>query len=116
MRYGMNSLLGLLAAPTAAKVADMAGRTAKVAATPFELLLKAAVGDAASTVDSGDANQGAEESEDLEQQVARQLQELLSSLGVGAGERVTLRIDDATGEIKVDDNHPAAAAIEEALR
>jgi hypothetical protein len=112
----MNSLIGLLATPTAATVADLAGRTAKVAASPFDLLLKAAVGATDSIAPSGSAIQTPEKSEGLEEEVARQLQELLESLGVPTGDCVTLRIDDASSGVSVDDDHPSAAAIDDALR
>jgi hypothetical protein len=110
----MNPLYGLLAAPAASTAIDFAGRTAKAVATPFELLLQAATQSTAPTA-ADDSGEQAEDASTLHDQVAQQLQELLESLGVAPGDQVTLRVDNATGEISADD-HPLSDAIEAALR
>ncbi len=111
----MNSLFGLLAAPAAASAIDLAGRTADAAATPFELLMQMAAKAAEPTASVDDFTDDTEP-ESLQQQVARQLQELLQALGLPSGDRVTLEVDNATGDVFVDDDHPLAGEIEAALR
>ena len=111
----MNSLYGLLAAPTAATALDLAGRSAKAAATPFELLMQMAVEAAAPNSSVEESAQGGDEAQSLQEQIARQLQEMLASLGVEAGDRVTIKVDSATGDLSVSDVHPLASEIEAAL-
>jgi len=112
----MNTLFGLLAAPTAATAVNAVGQTAKAAAAPFEMLLKAAMSVNESGATSDESQEADDDAGSLQDQVARQLQQLLQSLGVAAGERVSINVDTASGDITVDDAHPLAAAIEEALR
>jgi hypothetical protein len=111
----MNPLYGLLAAPAASTAIDFAGRTAKAAATPFELLLQAATKATEPTAASNDGDEPADESASLHNQVAQQLQQLLESLGVASRDRVTLRIDSDTGKITADD-HALAGEIEAAVQ
>jgi hypothetical protein len=107
----MNAIYGMLAAPSAV---NMAGRAAKAAATPFELLLQAASQATESTVAENEPVAEADDASTLQNRVARQLQQLLESLGLAAGDRVTLRIDQGSGEIQVDD-HPLANDVEAAI-
>lgn len=111
----MNSLFGLLAAPAAASAIDLAGRTADAAATPFELLMQMAAKAAEPTAPANDFTDKTE-GQSLQEQVARQLQELLQALGMQSGDRVTIEVDNATGDLLVDDEHPLAGEIEAALR
>jgi hypothetical protein len=109
----MNALFGLLAAPAAASVADVAGRTVKLAATPFELLLNAAVGGVDASAAESRPVDGADGAGDLQDHVARRLQELLESVGAGPGDELTIRVDNAGFRV---DGSPDAARVEEALR
>jgi hypothetical protein len=101
------SLLGPLSGPLAGSAGAVAGTIASAATRPFASFLGAAENDAA-----GDSPT----TPDLESDVAGKLQKLLKSVGVPAGERVTLYIDKKTGAINVDDDQPLAADIEAALR
>jgi hypothetical protein len=112
----MNSLYGLLAAPTAASALEAAGKTAQAAATPFDMLLKLAMS-AGEAESAGDASQqAADEATALEERVGRQLLGLLESLGVADGERLSFRVHSATGQVDVIDDHPAAPAVAASLR
>ena len=108
----MNPLVGLLAAPAAASVAEAAGKTAKLAAMPFELLLNAAVGAADANGAETNPVDGADGSGNLHDQVARQLQQALESLGARAGDELSIRIEDEGFSV----NGPDAARVEEGLR
>jgi hypothetical protein len=111
----MNGIYGLFAAPTAATAVQAIGGLAEAATTPFDMLLKAAMtSNKASAVNEG--TKALDGDEGLQEQVAGQLQQLLESLGVSAGEQVNLRVDRATGEVSVRDDHPLAGAIEESIR
>jgi hypothetical protein len=112
----MNSLFGLLAAPSVATTAfDVAGQTADAASAPFELLMEMAMKDADATAGVEALGQEEDEAKSLEQQVAEQLQALLESLGVKSDDRVTIEVDNAAGELSVLDEHPLAGEIEAAL-
>ena len=110
----MNALFGLLAAPAATSALDLAGRTADAASAPFELLMQMAMKSAEPTAAVEELAEESE-TESLQQQVARQLQELLQSLGIAPGDRVTIEVDNATGDLEVGDDHPLAGPIEAAL-
>jgi hypothetical protein len=112
----MNSLFGLFAAPTVATGAlDLAGQAADAASAPFELLMEMAMQDADASAGVEALGQEDEEAQSLDQQVAEQLQALLESLGVQSDDRVTIEVDNATGELSVLDDHPLAGEIEAAL-
>jgi hypothetical protein len=102
------SLFGPLAKPLAASLGAAAGEAASAATRPFASFLGAAQCDAPA--------RDSEATPSLEDKVAGKLQKLLKSVGVSAGERVTLHVDKKTGAIKVDDDQPLAADIEAALR
>jgi hypothetical protein len=108
----MNALFGLLAGPAAASVADAARSTAKLAATPFEVLLNAAVGGAEASAAESDPV-SADGSGDLQDRVARQLQQALESLGAVAGDELTIRVDNEGFNVN---GSPDAAGVEDALR
>jgi hypothetical protein len=113
----MNSLFGLFAAPTVATGAlDLAGQAADAASAPFELLMEMAIkdADASSSVDA--INEEDEEAKSLDQQVAEQLQALLESLGVKSDERVTIEVENPSGDLSVSKDHPLAGEIEASLR
>ncbi len=111
----MNPLFGLLASPLTSGIGAAAGQAAVSVAAPFEAFLKAAH----TTGSSAKPCAGSDESEDssaaLQERVAGRLRKLLSGLGVGDSQRVTLHIDKQSGEIKVGDDQPLAAEIESAL-
>ncbi|MBA3481048.1 MAG: hypothetical protein H0T51_04440, partial [Pirellulales bacterium] len=112
----MNSLFGLLAAPSAATTAlDAVGQTADAASAPFELLMEMAMQNVDASAGVEALGQEDEEAESLEQQLAEQLQALLESLGVQSDDRVTIEVDNATGDLSVAGDHPLAAEIEAAL-
>jgi len=111
----MNGLYGLFAAPTAATAIEAVSGAINAAATPFDALLKAAMSANESSAAGNEAQQDGDDNEPLQDHVARQLQELLGSLGIEAGERVRLQVDSASGDVSVADEHPFAAAIEESL-
>ena len=94
-------------------MADVAGRTAKLAATPFELLLNAAVGGAQASAAASDAVHGADGSANLQVRVARQLQQALESLGAVAGDELTIRVDNEGLSVN---GSAESARVEEALR
>jgi hypothetical protein len=106
----MNSLYGLAAVPTAM---EFLGGAAKVAATPFELMLQAANQATEQAAGSNGSEDGTAEAATLEEQVAQQLQQLLESLGVQAGDQVTLSVSES-GDILAD-HHPLANEIEAAV-
>lgn len=110
----MSSLLGLLAAPAAFGAVNAVQQTAKVAASPFDALLRSAMGPDHAPSATAAAACG-DEADSLEQQIAQRLQELLTSIEVQPGERMTLEVDDWTGDISVLGNAPNAAAIEEVI-
>jgi hypothetical protein len=109
----MNALFGLLAAPAAASVAEAAGRTAKLAATPFELLLNAAVGGVDASAAEIKPIDDADVPADLQDRLARELQQVLESLGAAAGDELTIRVEN---EGFIVNGSPDAARVEEALR
>jgi hypothetical protein len=102
------SLLGPLATPLAASVGAVAGEAASAVTTPFASFLGAAQNDAA--ID------GSDETSSLEEDVTARLQKIFTSVGVPAGERVTLHIDKQTGAIHINGDQPLAADLEAALR
>jgi len=112
----MNGLYGLFAAPTAATAFEAVSGAVAAAATPFDALLKAAMSANESSAAGNEAQGDGDDNEPLQDRVARQLQELLGSLGIAAGERVRLHVDSASGDVTVADEHPLAAAIEESLQ
>jgi hypothetical protein len=113
----MNSLFGLLAAPSAATAAlDAVGQTADAASAPFELLMEMAMQDADASAGVDALGQEDEEAKSLDQQVAEQLQALLESLGVQSDDRVTIEVENPSGDLTVAADHPLASEIEAALR
>ena len=113
----MNSLFGLLAAPSAATGAlELAGQAADVASAPFELLMETAMKDADASSGVDALSQEDEEAKSLDQQVAEQLQALLESLGVKSDERVTIEVENPSGDLTVAADHPLAGEIEASLR
>jgi hypothetical protein len=106
----MNPIFGLFAAPAAAGLVQ---DTAKAAASPFDFLLKAACGADETDATAGDADQQ-DEPGGLQEGIARQLQQLLASLGVNAGEEVRLRAEGESGQIQVD-GHSLAGEVEDAI-
>jgi hypothetical protein len=106
----MNPILGLLSAPSALGLAQ---QTAKAAAPPFDLLLQAAR-DAAGSESTGADLQEKQDEATAFDNLALQLQDLLSSLGVGAGEKMRLTADGETGKIRVD-GHELAGSVEAAI-
>lgn len=114
----MHSVLSLLAAPAAATAAGMARGAAAAAAKPFDALLQAAVGRAeaaGSARESCDTEPLADDREALESRLAEKLQELLTSLGIAAGESISIRFDATTGSFDVDDDQSLATLVEEAI-
>jgi hypothetical protein len=111
----MNALYGLFAAPTAATAIEAVSGAINAATTPFDALLKAAMSANESSAVGNEAKSDADDNEPLQDRVARQLQGLLGSLGIAAGEHVRLHVDSASGEVSVADEHSLAAAIEEGL-
>jgi hypothetical protein len=113
----MNSLFGLLAVPSAATGAlELAGQAADAASAPFELLMEMAMKDSDETSGVDAFGQEDEEAPSLDQQVAEQLQALFQALGVKSEERVTIEVDNPSGDLSVADEHPLAGEIEAALR
>jgi hypothetical protein len=107
----MNSIASLFAAAPSSAL-DFPTQTVKAASTPFQMLLQAAQGADAAAGSTGD-QQHADEAETLQQRLARQLQELLESLGVQPGEEVTLSVSES-GDI-IADGHALANDIESAI-
>lgn len=112
----MDSLISIMAARTAATALDLGSKTIAAATKPFELILHAATQDADHADGAAAANDETDATTDVDQRVAEQLQELFQSLGLESGDRIELRIDRASGEIAVRGYHPAAAAIDDAIR
>lgn len=107
----MNGVTSLFAAAPAGAF-NFATEAAKVASTPFELLLQAAQGSDASAKAGGE-EQARDEGATFEERLARQLQELLASLGVQPNDQVTLSVSE-TGDVLVD-GHRLANDIETAI-
>src|SRR5688572_18097870 len=104
----MNTLFGIAAAPTAARSAlDATNRALSALSQPFGKFSQAA-GEADATA-SADATRNAHEASSLEDRIARQLQELLASIGAEADEEALIRFDEYTGEFHVDGHHSASA-------
>ena len=110
----MNTLFGIAAAPTAARSAvDATNSALNAFAQPFGKFFQAA-GEADATA-SADAARNAHEASSLEDRIARQLQELLASIGAEADEEALIRFDEYTGDLHVDGHH-SASAIEGAIK
>jgi hypothetical protein len=113
----MNSLFSVFAAPAAANGAvQLAGQAADAATAPFELLMEMAMKDADATAGADALTQETEEVQALDQQVADALQSLLTSLGVKDDDRVTIEVENPSGDIKVAADHPLSGEIEAAIR
>ena len=104
----MNPIAGLFAAPSAV---GLVGQTASAATSRFNSLLQTAK-ESYSQVASPEGEP--QEAVGLEENVARRLQELLASLGVGPGEKFRLSSDDDGLHIRVD-GHPLAGDVEDAI-
>jgi hypothetical protein len=78
----------------------------------MEMAMKDA--DASSGVDA--LSREDEETKSLDQQVAEQLQELFQALGVKSEERITIEVENPSGNLSVSKDHPLAGEIEASLR
>lgn len=109
-------LLGL-AAPSAANAAgSLLERTFESVAEPFAMMLDAAAqvlaGEEDATAESTDA---ASYLDQLQVQLAGEIEKSLSAAGVELTEPLTLRISPTDGSIEVVGDHPQRALIESAL-
>lgn len=111
----MNALFGILAAPSAAHAVDLVHHTAKAVASPFDALLKTALGveEPLRGAPAGIAAHGDDAS--ATPAIAAKFQELLTSLGMRAGESITLEVDEWTGDLTAEPNSPYAEQLEQAL-
>jgi transposase len=109
-------LLGL-AAPSAANAAgSLLERTLESVAEPFAMMLDAAAqvlaGEEDATAESTDA---ASYLDQLQMQLAGEIEKSLSAAGVELTEPLTLRISPTDGSLEVVGDHPQRALIESAL-
>lgn len=110
----MNSLFGLAALPAAGAAANAVNGATNAITRPFGKFFQEAV---EQTDPAADAQSDAvmAEANSLQDRLARQLQELLTSLGVGAEEEASIRFDETTGQVMVDGHH-ASSAIQSAIQ
>lgn len=109
----MNSLFGLAALPAAGAAANVASGIGSAITRPFGYFFQEASEQA--TAVNAESEDAMAEASSLQDRLGRQLQELLSSLGVGPKEEASIRFDDTTGQVLVDGHH-ASTAIQSAIQ
>lgn len=109
----MNSLFGLAALPAAGAAANAASGITTAITRPFGHFFQDAAEQA--TAVNAESEGAMAEANSLQDRLARQLQDLLTSLGVGPEEEVSIRFDESTGQVLVDGHH-ASTAIQTAIQ
>ena len=110
----MNSLFGLAALPAAGAAANAFNGATSAMTRPFGKFFQEAVEQSDPTADA-ESDALMAEANSLQDRLARQLQALLTSLGVAADEEASIRFDQTTGQVMVDGHH-ASSAIQSAIQ